>query len=63
MGVIGAAADEALVGLELGDALGVHPGDDLLHLGHDFRADAVAGEIEDVVGCHGCSRERVGFAG
>ena len=30
----------------------VHPGDELFHLGHDFGADAVAGEQEELVGRH-----------
>ena len=33
----------------------VHPGDELLHLGHHFRADPVAGEKKEIVGGHGVS--------
>jgi hypothetical protein len=43
MRVIGAAADEAAIGLEFGDALGVEPGDDRFDFFHHLRADAVAG--------------------
>ena len=36
--------------------MAVHPGDELLHLGHDFRADPVAGEKKEIVRRHGCPR-------
>ena len=44
--VVGRAADEVAVDLELRARLGVEPGDDALDLGHHFGADAVAGEEE-----------------
>jgi hypothetical protein len=34
--------------------VGVHPADKLLHLGHDFRADPVAGEKKEIHCGHGC---------
>src|SRR5262249_14691867 len=52
VGVVAAAADQRLPGLEAPHAVRVHPGDELLHLGHHFRADAVAGEKEELVGRH-----------
>ena len=58
MGIIGAAADKAAVGLEFGDALPVHPGNDGFNLGHDFRADTVTGEEEEIMGGHGISVSR-----
>ena len=50
--VIGAAADQPLLGLERADALLVEEGDEALDLGHDFGADAVAGEQKEIVGRH-----------
>ena len=52
VGVVAAAADQPLLGLERAHAVGVHPGDQLFHLGHDFGADAVAGEKQELVGRH-----------
>ena len=52
--VIGAAAAQPLLGVERPHAVAVHPGDQLLHLGHDFGANPVAGEKEEIVGGHGC---------
>ena len=52
MGVIGGAADQAALGLEARDALGIEPGDELLDFGHDFRADAVARKQKEFVGGH-----------
>ena len=52
-GVIGRAADQALLGLEMRDALRVEPVDQALHLRHHFGADAVAGEKQQFVGRHG----------
>ena len=52
MRVIGGAADEALLRLEGGDAGCAQKGDELLGLGHDFRADAVAGQKKELVGGH-----------
>ncbi len=51
--VIGRAADEALLDLEPGEALGLKMRDDLFDLGHDFGADAVAGKKEEMIGGHG----------
>jgi hypothetical protein len=42
--VIGAAADQIFGHVE-GCRVSLEPADDLLHLGHDFGADAVAGRI------------------
>jgi hypothetical protein len=52
MGIIGATADKAAAGGEFGDAFPVHPGNDGFNLGHDFRADTVTGEEEEIVGGH-----------
>ena len=57
MRVIGRAADQTLVGLEAGAQLCVHDGDELLDLGHGFRADAVAGQEEKTALGHGNSRK------
>src|SRR5215218_9748184 len=51
MGVIGRAADEVRLGLEV-DAPLAEPAHDLLDLAHDLRTDAVAGEKEKLVRCH-----------
>ncbi len=52
MRVIGAAADQAFLGLEAAAELLVHGGDQLLDLGHRLGADAVAGEQEEFLRCH-----------
>ena len=49
MRVVGGAADQILLDLEGAEPGLVHEGDDRLHLGHDLRADAVAGKKEDAV--------------
>jgi hypothetical protein len=50
--VIAGATDQVVLGLEIGNAfLGVEA-EQPLHLGHDFRADAVAGEQKEIVGRH-----------
>ena len=54
--VVAAAADQPFLGLERAHAVRVHPGDELFHLGHDFGADAVAGEQQELVGGHDASR-------
>ena len=59
VGVVAAAADQPLLGLERAHAVRVHPGDELLHLGHDFGADAVAGEQEELVGGHNAGPRRM----
>ena len=51
--VIGGAADQPLLGLEMRDALRVEPVDQALHLRHHFGADAVAGEKQQFMGRHG----------
>ena len=58
MGVVSATTDKAAIGLELGDALLAHPGNDGFNFGHDFRADTVTGEEEEIVGGHGISVSR-----
>ena len=52
MRIVGAAADEIGLGLDLGTPSRIHPGDDAGDLGHHFGADAVAGEEEELVSCH-----------
>ena len=47
-----AAADQAFLGGEFVGALLVEEVDDALHLRHHFGADAVAGEQQEIVGCH-----------
>ena len=51
MRIVGAAADEVGLGLDLGVPSRIHPGDDAGDLGHHFGADAVAGEEQKFV-CH-----------
>jgi hypothetical protein len=51
--VVGGAADEGFLGLELPEPAGIHPGDQLLDLGHDLGTDTVAGKQEELVGGHG----------
>ena len=53
--VVGAAADETGLELEVGKLLAVEPGDELFDLGHDLGADAVAGEEEERLACHSLS--------
>ena len=52
VGIVAAAADQALVGRELVGAFFVEEVDDALHLAHHFGADAVAGEQKEIVGRH-----------
>ena len=52
MRVIGGAADKAALDLEAGDARLAQKGEDLLGLGGDFRADAVARQEQKLVGGH-----------
>ena len=66
VGVVGAAADQPLLVFERAHAMGVHPCDQPFHLGHDFGADAVAGEQEELVGGHdaeprGCAQNGGGL--
>ncbi|GHC47532.1 hypothetical protein GCM10007315_06680 [Gemmobacter tilapiae] len=53
MGIVGTAADQIFGHVKLDAPLGPEPADDLFHLGHDFRADAVAGEDKKGRICHG----------
>ena len=53
MRVVGAAADQALIGGEAAAELFVHGRYQLLDLGHGLGADAVAGEQEKMLRCHG----------
>ena len=55
MRVVGAAADEVGLGLELGEALRVDPGHEAGHLAHHLGTDAVAGEQQKLIGRHGCT--------
>ena len=52
MRVVAAAANQRLFGRELVGAFFVEEIDDTLHLGHDFRADPVAGKKKQIVGSH-----------
>jgi hypothetical protein len=52
VGVVAAAAHQPLFGLEAVGAAIVEEPDDLLHLGHHFGTDAVAGKQQKPVGCH-----------
>src|SRR6185369_3140664 len=45
--------DQAVLGLERREALGVEPADQPLHLRHHLGADAVAGQQKELVGRHG----------
>jgi hypothetical protein len=51
-GVVAGAADQPFLVLEGAHAVGVHPGDQLLHLAHHLGADAVAGKQQELVGRH-----------
>ena len=53
MRIIGAAADEPLLDLETGEAAATKKRHDFFDFGHDFRADAVAGQEKELEGCHG----------
>ena len=50
--VVAGAADEVFLGLEFGDALLGVKAEQPFHLGHDFGADAVAGEKEEIEAGH-----------
>src|SRR6185437_2523692 len=50
--VIGSAANQALLGLEMRDALRTEPIYQALHLRHHLGADAVAGEKQQFVDWH-----------
>ena len=52
MRVIGAAADEAALEFEACQAGARQRGGDLLDFGHDFGADPVAGQEQELVGGH-----------
>ena len=52
VGVVAAAADQAFLGLESGDARLGEEAEQPFDLGHDFGADAVAGEKKEFVGGH-----------
>ena len=50
--VVAAAADQTFFDLEGPQSARIHERDELFHLGHDFRADAIAGEEKKLVGRH-----------
>src|SRR4029077_8879515 len=50
--VVAAAADQTVFDLEGPQSARIHERDELFHLGHDFRADAIAGEEKKLVGRH-----------
>ena len=52
MRVVAAAADKPLFDLETGNAVFGIEAEQPLDFGHDFRADAVAGEKKKLVGSH-----------
>ena len=52
VGVVAAAADQALLNVETGDARFAQKHNDTLHLGHDFGTDAVTGEKKELVASH-----------
>src|SRR5262249_61891937 len=56
--VVAGPADQAFLGVEVVRPALVHPGDELLDLGHDLGADAVAGKKEELEGGHVASRCR-----
>src|SRR5262249_9704229 len=45
-------ADKRFFGLEGAQTVRIHEGDELFHLGHHLRSDAVAGEKKELVGRH-----------
>ena len=53
MGIIGRAAHKAALEIEAGKPSLAHEGRNLLDFGHDFGANPVAGQKEDIVGRHG----------
>ena len=50
--VIGRAADQILLDIEISDSLCRAKGKEPLDLGHDLRTDAVAGEQKELVTSH-----------
>ncbi len=52
MRVVAAAADKPFLDLETGNARLGQEAKEPPDLGHDFRADAVAGQKEEFSGCH-----------
>ena len=52
MRIIGATTDKPPVGFELGNALCIEPGEKFFNLGHHFRANAITGQKEQIIGCH-----------
>jgi hypothetical protein len=46
--IVGRAADQIDVRFDRGQALTVCPGDDFVHFGHGFRADAITRQDENV---------------
>ena len=52
MGIVGAAADEVGLGLDVRLSPRIHPVDHALDLGHHFGADAVAGKKQEFVNGH-----------
>ena len=53
MRIIGAAADQPLLDLEMSEPAAVKKRDDFFDFGHDFGTDAVAGQEKEFEGCHG----------
>ena len=56
MRVVGAAADQAFLDLEFGDALAVEMIDNLLEFGHNLGADAIARKEQELESRHVPSR-------
>ena len=61
--VVGAAADQAFLDLEIGDALAVEMIDNLLEFGHNLGADAIARKEQELESRHGPSRYVRGMRG
>ena len=56
MRVVGAAADQAFLDLEFGDALAIEMIDNLLEFGHNLGADAIARKEQELESRHVPSR-------
>ncbi len=50
--IIGGASDQILFDVEIGEAFGGIKGQEPLDLGHNFRADTVAGEQQEFIPSH-----------
>src|SRR5262245_37122579 len=48
--IVAATADQTFFDREVPQSARIHESDELFHLGHDFRADAIAGEKKELMG-------------